>query len=652
MLAGGVLEFVAKRGLSVFPVATGAKTPAVANWPERASADTWALIENWPAHASNYGVKCGEIVVIDADAHKGGLTSLATLGDLPATFTVNTPNGGKHLYFRSPAGSRFGNSVEKLAPGIDVRASGGYVVGPGSVVDGKTYTVENDAPIAELPAWLAERLNAAPRKTAEPGAAIGTVDGAAAIEAARTWLLGAPPAIEGEGGNALAYATACRVLDFGVSPETAVELMGETWNETCSPAWDVEDLERIVGNAARYRQDAIGRDNPELGFEEIDPLPPRANGFAAKLRRFDLTQAKVDALPPRPWLAKRRLLQGKVTIIVAPGGSGKSFVMLEWAAALALGNGDFCGLELAAGVGPSGVVVINNEDEDAEFDRRLGAIFQRFGLDFDAASERLFTYSGVKETFLAAVRAAKSGRIEGSQEFEDLTATVIDLGIRCVFFDPLVSLHQANENDNAEMNSVMRMFTRLAAVTNCAVCIAHHTNKPSVAGSDNYAGNANVGRGASSIKDAARIQLTLFGMSEKDAERYGVPEYERHEYVRLDDAKANLYLAAGVAEWFRKTPVQLAGGEEIGVFVPVRFDDQASKEGAVFAGILAPHLKTSLSVKRAAELVKLDSAYSAETAAELRRKIVDAFQAGPVQFEGRTFRLYKRGRDGGDIRAV
>ncbi|MEU8543098.1 bifunctional DNA primase/polymerase [Streptomyces sp. NPDC048717] len=49
-----------------------------------------------------------------------------------------------------------------LGPGIDVRGpgrrSGGYVVGPGYVVDGQPYYVEINAPIEPLPAWIRDRL--------------------------------------------------------------------------------------------------------------------------------------------------------------------------------------------------------------------------------------------------------------------------------------------------------------------------------------------------------------------------------------------------------------------------------------------------------------------------------------------------------------
>ncbi|WP_109524833.1 MULTISPECIES: bifunctional DNA primase/polymerase [Nocardia] len=49
--------------------------------------------------------------------------------------------------------------TSRLGPGIDIRGPGirlgGYLAGPGSVVDGRAYTIDTDMPIAMLPAWLA-----------------------------------------------------------------------------------------------------------------------------------------------------------------------------------------------------------------------------------------------------------------------------------------------------------------------------------------------------------------------------------------------------------------------------------------------------------------------------------------------------------------
>jgi hypothetical protein len=46
---------------------------------------------------------------------------------------------------------------------------------------------------------------------------------------------------------------------------------------------------------------------------------------------------------------------------------------------------------------------------------------------------------------------------------------------------------------------------------------------------------------------------------------------ERHLYLRLDDAKANLGLISGEAAWYRRKSVTIANGDEVGVLVPHDF---------------------------------------------------------------------------------
>ena len=79
------------------------------------------------------------VLDLDCKGEANGREQLALLeidnGEgVPATLTVTTPHGGEHLYFCGKAP----NSVHKkeLGSAIDVRGCGGYVVGPGSVIDG------------------------------------------------------------------------------------------------------------------------------------------------------------------------------------------------------------------------------------------------------------------------------------------------------------------------------------------------------------------------------------------------------------------------------------------------------------------------------------------------------------------------------------
>jgi len=153
-------------GLAVFPL--DGRRPAVPGWAAVATRSTEAVGE-WPARWNpGIGCRANGLVVLDVDQRPGvdGSSALAVLcqtagNELPSTLTVRSPSGGRHLYFRAPAGWWIASG--RLVPGVDVRApgrrSGGYVVGPGSVVDGRRYSVDGDVvAIAELPDWLAGLL--------------------------------------------------------------------------------------------------------------------------------------------------------------------------------------------------------------------------------------------------------------------------------------------------------------------------------------------------------------------------------------------------------------------------------------------------------------------------------------------------------------
>lgn len=119
--------------------------------------------QKWP-HANvgiATGIKSG-IVVLDIDPHHGGDESLADLlhnhSPLPDTWESLTGGGGRHIVFKHPGGI-FKNRTG-LAPGIDVRGDGGYIVAPPSVhASGRTYAWElsatpGEVPLADIPPWL------------------------------------------------------------------------------------------------------------------------------------------------------------------------------------------------------------------------------------------------------------------------------------------------------------------------------------------------------------------------------------------------------------------------------------------------------------------------------------------------------------------
>jgi hypothetical protein len=146
-------------------------------WSREATTDEAkirAWWRKWPS--ANIGVATGPsgLLVVDVDNKNGkdGNGSLDTLelmwGDLLPTLTARTASGGRHIYLRGL--SR--NSVCKLGPGLDVRSAGGYIVAPGSRLDGGgEYRWETDLPVAGAPGWLVQA--ASERRRAEYPAEAG-----------------------------------------------------------------------------------------------------------------------------------------------------------------------------------------------------------------------------------------------------------------------------------------------------------------------------------------------------------------------------------------------------------------------------------------------------------------------------------------------
>lgn len=185
----------AERGWHVFPLLPGSKQPAIRAWEQRATTDPDRITTHWHAHPDhNTAIATGRsgLIVVDLDQPRhsseavrrtnglsmrginSGAQALAQLAThvgatVPETYTVTTPSGGTHLYYRAPAGTRLRSTAGTLGPLIDTRAHGGYVVTVGSTTPTGAYELIDDQNPVELPAWLQQALTPKPPPTLSGG---------------------------------------------------------------------------------------------------------------------------------------------------------------------------------------------------------------------------------------------------------------------------------------------------------------------------------------------------------------------------------------------------------------------------------------------------------------------------------------------------
>ena len=165
---------LAGRGMAILALRPRDKQPATAHGLKDATTcrDT---VARWWQHNPDYniGLATGAIsgvLVVDVDSldAEAELRKLeAQHSPLPPTVESITARG-RHLFFKWP-GQDIRNSAGKLAPGIDIRGSGGYVVAPPSIhPSGRRYawSVDSAGTFAAAPQWLLDRITAPTRSPA------------------------------------------------------------------------------------------------------------------------------------------------------------------------------------------------------------------------------------------------------------------------------------------------------------------------------------------------------------------------------------------------------------------------------------------------------------------------------------------------------
>ncbi|MGW1168320.1 bifunctional DNA primase/polymerase [Streptomyces sp. NPDC001153] len=178
--------------------------------------------------ATGYGIACGlppyHLIGVDLDTKSDTNSSTALrelalrhLFTIPETVVVRTPSGGRHLWLTGPPDVVVPNSAGRLAPGIDIRGAGGYLVGPGSRTDHGVYTTAPGtahlAPAACPPSLL--RLLVPPPRPPHPHPSPP-----AAGDHGRGLVQFVLSAHEGQRNTRLFWA-ACRAYENGIGPALA-----------------------------------------------------------------------------------------------------------------------------------------------------------------------------------------------------------------------------------------------------------------------------------------------------------------------------------------------------------------------------------------------------------------------------------------------
>lgn len=587
------LEWAA-RGFRIFPILPGDKVPPKdLRWKDEATTDP-AKIKAWWAFEPryNYGVAAGEgTLILDVDASKNGYAALLDI-DLPPTLTVKTPGGGEHQYFTGPD---VANSVDRIAPGLDIRSAGGYVIGPGSFFadpGGKRgytgfYHITNDIPPVAAPESFV--LLAGTPKERDQGAAVSIDDPDDIVFAIHYLQKDAPIAVEGRGGNNTTYAVAARVVEIGVSAERAADLMAEHWNERCLPPWTREELLTLCTNAQNYVQTRQGSGGVAAaaadwqGAVVLPPAPPPSSAGKYGKIFAQRTLTPIEQIPPRDWVMHRLLMRGEGSVLAGPGGVGKSGFSLALAAHGAVGR-SFAGFAVPR---PFKTIVYNLEDNRHEMEARLYAACAVYDLDPREVEKHILLWPGREMRF----RLMNRDHTFAMADCQEVARLMRNESFDAIVLDPLISLHHEEENDNAAMGDVMDAFNGLCRLANAAGLALQHTPKGVRA-----AGSSDAVRGAGNIVNAVRIASTIYAADEADAALYGFSDGYKARYVRIDDAKQNHAALETKPLWLEKQGFPLPNGDTSYAMRMMEPSATMAGEAKFIATIIADHMTRSGSI--------------------------------------------------------
>jgi hypothetical protein len=256
----------AELGYPVFPCIPGTKTPLTEHGFQDATVDAAQIEEWWHFHPSaNIGIPTQGLLIVDIEANGAGWLAddPDRLLDLTRGPMSLTAHGGNHRWFRQPAGKGWHCTEKKLAPNVDTRADGGYVVVPPSIVEGnKSYRwapgMELDEPANNLPvppAWLESGLDGLANRTPTSATGAAGGDGANKIPSGQR--------------NATLARLAGTMRRVGMSQNEISAALVQTNQDRCSPPLALSEVELIAASIARYEPDQVSTALTENHWEQM-----------------------------------------------------------------------------------------------------------------------------------------------------------------------------------------------------------------------------------------------------------------------------------------------------------------------------------------------------------------------------------------------
>lgn len=257
---------------------------------------------------------------------------------------------------------------------------------------------------------------------------------------------------------------------------------------------------------------------------------------------FDIKDAKVDRFvrnpaPQRRWLLHNTLPLGKVGMLVAPGGTGKSFLMIQLAVAVATNTRLADRWQVDS---PGSSLILCAEEDDDDLHHRLRDVLAATTAHTPATQQLIEKHVHIKSMLIIdnlMTRANARGEIVMTDYVDRLALAANQIpDLKLIIIDPASRFRGGNENAAQDTTRFAEALERLRTATGATVLLVHHTNKGSM-NADEV--NQGASRGSSALTDAVRWQMSLSKPTTKHATAAGISTHNLHQYVLATITKNN-----------------------------------------------------------------------------------------------------------------
>ncbi len=491
-----------EQGFAVAQAKPNNKLPRT-KWKAQATRDE-RIIAGWWAGSPNANViiACGEasdLLVIDCD-RKGDVDGMAALRaeaerlgvTIPKTLTASTPSGGLHLYYRHVPGVTIGQNA---LPGVDWRGENGYVVGPGSTIDGKAYKVARPLPIVPCPDWIVALLKAKPAKAVlapvAPGEPYPALEHDIRLRKAAVKLLRAGASHESVVAELYYLIAAHCPTPPGKEPYTDADIR----ERLARPLDGKDDLLREIRLVHSVTDPELRKTTPRY-VDGYDPDTVSVPAVEGRARRF-LTLADLDNLDPPEFLIDRAIVAEGDNMIVGRHSALKSATAQDMAVCIA------AGIPWHGHAVKQGRVVYVCGEGLSGLRGRFAALRRHYGVEIDP--DMLIVTDAVQLTKPEAVAELADG-------IGTAALIVLDTIARCAV--------GVEENSARDMGLVVAGLGELRRLTGAATLGIHHTGH-----------DGEHGRGSSAVPGALDSEIKAM----RDSDELTLKFTKARDWAEPDD---------------------------------------------------------------------------------------------------------------------